>query len=163
MNELWSAVIIGIGATLVMDAWGLVRKKLLGIPPADYALVGRWLGHMTQGRFRHERIAAASPVPVERLLGWGAHYLIGVVFALLLVAMCGVGWVRQPTVWPALAWGLVTVAAPFLLMQPGMGAGVAASRTPRPNAARLQSLITHAVFGVGLYGSALVLNVVKGV
>ncbi|MGI3129109.1 DUF2938 domain-containing protein [Halopseudomonas pachastrellae] len=163
MNELWSAVIIGIGATLVMDAWGVVRKKLLGIPPADYALVGRWLGHMAHGRFRHERIAAASPVPAERLLGWGAHYLIGVVFALLLVAMCGAEWVRQPTVWPALAWGIVTVAAPFLLMQPGMGAGVAASRTPRPNVARLQSLITHAVFGVGLYGSALVLNVVKGV
>lgn len=163
MNEIASAVIIGIGATLVMDAWGLLRKQLLGIPPADYALVGRWLGHMAQGRFRHERIVAASPVAAERLLGWGAHYLIGVVFALLLVAICGAEWVREPTLLPALAWGLVTVAAPFLLMQPGMGAGVAASRTPRPNVARLQSLITHAVFGVGLYGSALVLNVVKGV
>lgn len=163
MNEIASAVIIGIGATLVIDAWGLVRKKLLGIPPADYALVGRWLGHMTQGRFRHERIVAARPIPAEALLGWGAHYLIGVVFALLLVAMCGAEWLRQPTLLPALAWGLVTVAAPFLLMQPGMGAGVAASRTPRPNAARLQSLITHSVFGLGLYGSALVLNAVKGV
>lgn len=163
MNELWSAVIIGIGATLVMDAWGLVRKQLLGIPPADYALVGRWLGHMVHGRFRHERIAAASPIPAEALLGWSAHYLIGMVFALLLVAICGAEWVRQPTLLPALVWGLVTVAAPFLLMQPGMGAGVAASRTPRPNAARLQSLITHSVFGLGLYGSALVLYVVKGV
>lgn len=163
MNEIASAVIIGIGATLVMDAWGLVRKQLLGIPPADYGLVGRWLGHMKQGRFRHERIAAASPVPAERLLGWGAHYLIGVVFALLLVAMCGAEWLRQPTLLPALVWGIVTVAAPFLLMQPGMGAGVAASRTPRPNAARLQSLITHSVFGLGLYGSALLLNAVKGV
>jgi hypothetical protein len=163
MNEIASAVIIGIGATLVMDGWGLVRKKLLGIPPADYALVGRWLGHMAHGRFRHERIAAASPVPAERLLGWGAHYLIGVVFALLLVAMCGAEWLGQPALLPALAWGIVTVASPFLLMQPGMGAGVAASRTPRPNAARVQSLITHSVFGLGLYGSALVLNVLKGV
>lgn len=163
MNELWSVVIIGIGATLVMDAWGLVRKQLLGIPPADYALVGRWLGHMAHGRFRHERIAAASPIPAEALLGWSAHYLIGMVFALLLVAICGAEWVRQPTLLPALAWGVATVAAPFLLMQPGMGAGVAASRTPRPNAARLQSLITHSVFGLGLYGSALVLYVVKGV
>ena len=163
MNELWSAVIIGIGATLVMDAWGLVRKQLLGIPPADYALVGRWLGHMAHGRFRHERIAAASPIPGEALLGWSAHYLIGVVFALLLVAICGAEWVRQPTLLLALVWGLVTVAAPFLLMQPGMGAGIAASRTPRPNGARMQSLVTHGVFGLGLYGSALVLNVVKGV
>ncbi|MEO1830275.1 MAG: DUF2938 domain-containing protein [Pseudomonas sp.] len=163
MDDLWSAAAIGVGATLVMDGWGLVRKQLLGIPLADYALVGRWLGHMAHGRFRHERIAAASPMPAEALLGWGAHYLIGVVFALMLVAMCGSGWLRQPTLLPALVWGIVTVAAPFLLMQPGMGAGFAASRTPRPNAARLQSLITHSVFGLGLYGSALLLNAFKGV
>lgn len=162
MNDLWSAVAIGVGATLVMDGWGLVRKQLLGIPPADYGLVGRWLGYMAHGRFRHERIAAARPIPAEALLGWGAHYLIGVVFALLLVAMCGAEWLRQPTLLPALAWGVVTVAAPFLLMQPGMGAGIAASRTPRPNAARLQSLITHSVFGLGLYGSTLLLNAFKG-
>jgi hypothetical protein len=47
--------------------------------------------------------------------------------------------------------GVATVAAPFLVMQPGMGAGIAASRTPRPGAARLQSLVTHTVFGLGLY------------
>jgi hypothetical protein len=54
--------------------------------------------------------------------------------------------------------GVGTVAAPFLLMQPAMGAGVAASRTPRPAAARLQSLITHAIFGLGLYGSGLLVS-----
>ena len=60
----------------------------------------------------------------------------------------------RPTLGPALAVGIGTVAAPFFLMQPGMGAGIAASRTPRPNAARLQSLLTHAVFGLGLYVAA---------
>ena len=41
--------------------------------------------------------------------------------------------------------------APFLLMQPCMGAGIAASRTPHPASARVHSLINHAVFGLGLY------------
>ena len=50
---------------------------------------------------------------------------------------------------------LVTVAAPLFLMQPGMGMGIAASKTPNPNAVRLRSLVTHAVFGAGLYLSAL--------
>jgi hypothetical protein len=54
-----------------------------------------------------------------------------------------------------LAVGIGTVAAPFLLMQPGMGAGLAARRSPRPAAARLHSLVTHAVFGLGLYASAI--------
>ena len=63
---------------------------------------------------------------------------------------------RRPTLLPALAVGLVTVAAPFFLMQPGMGAGIAASRTARPAAARMQSLLTHAIFGLGMYLVALV-------
>jgi hypothetical protein len=67
----------------------------------------------------------------------------------------GASWLQQPTLAPALVVGIGTVAAPFLLMQPGMGAGIAANRTPRPGAARLQSLITHAVFGLGLYAAAL--------
>jgi len=109
---------------------------------------------MPRGRFRHESIAAASPVRHERLIGWAAHYLIGIIFAGVLLLACGIAWIDAPTIGPALLVGLGTVAAPFLLMQPGMGAGIAASRTPRPTAARVQSLITHAVFGVGLYGAA---------
>jgi hypothetical protein len=52
--------------------------------------------------------------------------------------------------------GVGTVAAPFLVMQPAMGGGFAASRSPRPGRARLQSLLTHAVFGLGLYATAWV-------
>jgi hypothetical protein len=47
-------------------------------------------------------------------------------------------------------------------MQPGMGAGIAASRTPRPNSARLHSVVTHAVFGLGLYAAGLVLKLLSG-
>ena len=158
MDYLICAVVIGIGATAVMDVWTLVRQWLFGIPLADYGLVGRWIGHMPRGRFHQERIAAAPPIPGERLIGWTAHYLIGIVFAAILLAIFGLDWARHPSIGPALAVGIATVAAPFLLMQPGMGAGIAASRTPRPNAARLQSLITHTVFGLGLYAAGRITN-----
>ncbi|MBK6454194.1 MAG: DUF2938 family protein, partial [Proteobacteria bacterium] len=92
----------------------------------------------------------------ERVIGWVAHYVIGVAFAGLLLAVWGLAWVRHPTIGPALLVGIGTVAAPFLVMQPGMGVGVAASRTPRPAAARRQSLITHAIFGLGLYAAGWV-------
>jgi hypothetical protein len=78
-----------------------------------------------------------------------------VAFAALLPLLFGAAWLRDPTPGPALAVGIGTVAAPFLLMQPGMGAGLAARRSPRPAAARLHSLVTHAVFGLGLYASAI--------
>lgn len=156
MDYLICTLLVGAGATMVMDLWSIARTRLLGIAPFDYALVGRWIGHMPAGRFRHERIADARPVSGERWIGWVAHYLIGVGFAAILLALCGVSWVERPTLGPALAVGIGTVAAPFLVMQPAMGAGIAASRTPRPAAARVQSLITHAVFGLGLYAAAWV-------
>ncbi|MCD4556480.1 DUF2938 family protein, partial [Burkholderia pseudomallei] len=46
------ALAIGVGATAVMDAWALVRKRCFGVPPLDYALVGRWLGHLARARVR---------------------------------------------------------------------------------------------------------------
>lgn len=156
MNNLIFIPVIGIGATAVMDLWGIVRKPLLGIAPPNYGLVGRWIAHMTHGRFHHVSIATSSSMRGEHLIGWTTHYLIGIAFAALLISIWGFEWVRHPTIVPAIAVGIGTVAAPFLIMQPGMGAGIAASRTPRPASARMQSLITHAVFGLGLYATGWV-------
>jgi len=153
MDYLVSILLIGVGATAVTDLWAIARRRLLGIPPPNYGLVGRWLAHMPRGRFRHDSIAAAPPVRGEHLVGWTAHYLIGIAFAAILLGIWGLAWVRHPTIGPALIVGIGTVAAPFLVMQPGMGAGIAARRTPRPASARLQSLVMHAVFGLGLFAA----------
>lgn len=154
------AVLIGVGATAVMDLWALLQRRLLGIPSLDFAMVGRWLGHLPRGRFRHDGIGRSAVVGGERALGWTAHYLIGVIFAGLLLAVAGVDWVRAPTLLPALAFGILSVAAPFFILQPGMGAGIAASKTPAPGKARLRSLVAHSVFGLGLYLAAALLAAV---
>tara|TARA_R100000789_G_scaffold4161_1_gene7898 strand:- start:113 stop:613 length:501 start_codon:yes stop_codon:yes gene_type:complete len=148
---LSSIIVIGICATLVMDAWSWLRQPILGVAPPNYAMVGRWLLHMRHGQFRHTAIATSPAMPGEKATGWLTHYLTGLAFAGILLGIGGQRWIDQPTLVPALLVGIGTVAAPFLLMQPGMGAGIAASRMPTPNAARLQSLLTHTVFGLGLY------------
>ncbi len=158
MDYLAWVLSAGAGATALIDLWAVARRRLFGIPAPDYGLVGRWLAHMPRGRFRHDSIAAALPVQGERLIGWIAHYLIGISFAAILPAVWGREWIQHPTIGPALIVGIGTVAAPFLLMQPGMGAGLAASRTRRPGAARLQSLVTHGVFGIGLYAAGRLLQ-----
>jgi hypothetical protein len=158
MDSLVMAVPLGLGATALIDLWAIARRRLFGIALPNYGLVGRWIAHMPRGRFVHDSIAAAPPVHRERLVGWVAHYLIGVAFAAILVGVAGTPWLARPTLGPALLVGVGTVAAPFLLMQPGMGVGIAASRTPRPASARLQSVVTHALFGLGLYLAARVLQ-----
>lgn len=161
MSHLASIVATGIGATAVMDVWGIVRRPLLGAAPPDYRMVGRWFGHLRRGRFRHEAIARSPPVRWERLLGWTMHYLTGIAFAAVLVAARGPAWLNQPTLVPAVIVGLATALAPMLIMQPGMGAGIAACRTPRPWTARGQTLLTHAIFGLGLYAAGSALHVLR--
>ena len=162
MHDIFAAtacsVELGVGATALLDAWSVVRTRVLHVPSLDYALVGRWLAWLPRGRFRHDPIAATPPVPGERLLGWIAHYLIGIAFAGVLVAGWGMDWVRAPTPGPALLVGIGSVAAPFLVLQPALGAGLAARRTPRPASTRLHAVVTHAVFGLGLYATARVLQ-----
>lgn len=159
MNKLLFILLIGIGATITMDLWSIVRKTLLGVPHPNYSMVGRWVIYMPYGKFYHNPIAESSPMRGEHIIGWVLHYLIGIAFAALLVGLWGDSWIHNPTIAPAFAIGIATVSAPFLLMQPGMGAGIAASRIPKPNLARLHSLITHAIFGIGLYLSAAAINV----
>lgn len=155
------SLLIGAGATVLVDLWGLGLKRLFGIASMNWGLVGRWFGHMPEGRFIHASIANAAPVRGETAIGWIAHYVIGVVFAGILLMICGLDWARQPTLLPALAFGLATIVAPFFIMQPGLGLGVAASKTPKPMIARLRSVLTHMVMGLGFYLTASMLAMVS--
>lgn len=156
-DEGLRVVLIGLGATAVMDVWSWLQQRL-GIPTLDYAMLGRWVGHLCRGEFAHGSIGKAEPIPGERALGWTIHYATGISFAMLLVAIHGQAWLHEPECLPALAVGIGTVAIPFFVMQPGMGIGIAASRTPNPWKSRLRSVLTHAVFGAGLYLSAVLLK-----
>jgi hypothetical protein len=145
---LWlEAIVVGVVATLAMDAFVLLRKRLWGVASLDYRMVGRWIGHMFHGQFHHAQIAAAQATRNERALGWSVHYLIGIVFALGLVALSG----PTPSFEACVFVGLVTSAAPFFVMQPALGAGFAAGKTPRPWISRASTLLTHGVFGLGLF------------
>ena len=155
LEGLTLAILIGVTATAIADLWSLFQLRVLGMAGPNWGLVGRWIGHMPRGQFAHQSIAKAPALANERLIGWSAHYLIGVMFAALLLALCGLEWAQQPRFVPAFVLGLATVAAPYLIMQPGMGAGVFASKTPKPNVARARSLLAHGVFGVALYLAGL--------
>lgn len=148
------AVLIGAGATLVMDLWTALLRQF-GVPSLNLAFLGRWLGHLSHGRWRHPDIASATPVRGESWIGWCAHYSIGITFSALLLGTQGLGWARTPSLLPPLVMGIATVVAPLLILQPGMGAGLASWKTPHPVFNSVKSLITHTVFGLGMYLAAL--------
>jgi len=158
IDLLIRAIAIGLGATLVMDLWAVLLNRAFAIPAPNQCLVGRWLLHMTKGVFSHPGISNAARRPGECPIGWLAHYTIGAVFALGLMAFTTPQWLKSPSLMPALIFGVVTVGFPFLILHPAFGLGVAASKAPAPMQARIRSLMNHAVFGVGLYLAAMVVT-----
>ena len=151
-------VFLGLGATLTFDLWAQFLKLAFKITPSNICLVGRWIRYMPQGVFMHSSIAASPKMSAECLVGWIAHYVIGITLATAFVLFVGVNWLQNPTLPPAFIFGIISVAAPFFIMQPCFGLGFAASKTPNPMQARLRSLMNHAAFGVGLYLSTFLTN-----
>ena len=150
-------IAIGVGATLMIDLWALALKRVFGIRSLNYCLLGRWMLHMTHGTVAHASIGAAAEKRHECKIGWTAHYMIGVSFAMVFVMLASPRWLAHPTLLPALAFGIATVLMPFLTLQPAFGLGIASSKTPHPSRARLKSVLTHTVFGLGLWLSATLL------
>lgn len=158
LNHVLGAVAIGVGASVLMDLWNLFLKRAFGIPSLNYCMLGRWVLHIPEGTFFHSSIATASPKRFECIAGWVAHYTIGVVLALLFLALAPADWLQRPTLPYALLFGVVTLVFPLFVLQPALGLGIASSKTPKPAQARLKSLATHVVFGVGLYLCAVALS-----
>lgn len=93
----------------------------------------------------------------ERTIGWILHYAVGIAFAFIPIGLAGIGWYTAPEPLIALLSGWLSLAAPFLVMQPALGFGVAAAKTAYPRKARLLSLLTHTVYGLGLLIAARLL------
>lgn len=158
LSLLLAAVVLGVGGTLAIDLWSIFLKRTFGVPSLSYCLLGRWFLHMPSGTFVHEKIAAATPKARECAVGWAAHYSIGVSLSLAFLLLASPTWLAQPSLLPAVAFGVATVLIPFFVMQPSLGLGIASAKTRHPTQARLKSLGTHTVYGVGLYLTALALS-----
>ena len=157
MNTLLKISTIGVGATLMLDIWNYLLG-LFNIKSLDYRFIGRWIGNFVNGKFYHSNIMITPPVQNELFIGWAAHYLIGISFSFVLIIVFGNEWLEKPLLVPAILIGLATVIAPLFIMQPALGFGIASSKLPNPIVRVLKSIITHLVYGTGLYLSALLVN-----
>jgi hypothetical protein len=150
LNAATTALLVGILATDLLDLWALCLRHVLGLPTTNWGLVGRWLAGIPAGNFRNEAIGALPAVPFERPLGWLTYYLVGISYA--AIYLLAVGTLAQPpALYTAAIFGVATVLAPWLILQPGLGLGFFASGAPKPNLTRTLNLIAHLVFGIGIY------------
>lgn len=155
MSEfLVRTVLIGAGATALLDLWNILLNRTLGLPLPNWAMVGRWFCHLPAGKIAHAGIGNSPGFSNELTVGWISHYAVGIAFAAATMMIWPL-WVKAPTLMPALIVGWVTILCGWLVLAPGMGAGIAASKTPNPMRARLMNIAGHTVFGIGLWATAL--------
>jgi hypothetical protein len=154
---LFKAALVGVGGTIVLDLWALFIARVMGLSATNWAMVGRWFGNIPRGQFVHETMTKAEPVKGELAIGWIAHYAIGIGYGLLLPAFWGQDWIDRPTLLPPMILAWVLLVVPYFMMMPGMGMGIAGSRTSEPNVTRLKSVMGHSVFGLGMYATAMAL------
>ena len=141
----------GIVATLATDLWHRLLHVVIGLPPAEWGLVGRWVAWMPRGVFIHRPITATPQVRGEKAIGWIFHYAVEIVYAGLYVAVVRFGLGSAPTIVSALIFAIALLVAPWFIMQPALGFGFVAARFPNPAAVRAINASTHAIFGLGLY------------
>jgi hypothetical protein len=149
-------VLMGTVATVMTDLWHLTLKAVVGLPTANWSLVGRWVAGFPRGVFVHRPITGAARVRGELAIGWMFHYAVGIAYAAIYLAIVQQGLGSEPTFLTAIVFALVLLAAPWFVMQPALGLGIMAARAPNAVAVRAVNVTTHAVFGLGLYLGALI-------
>ena len=110
---------------------------------------------MPRGVFVHRPIAATPSIRGELAIGWGFHYVVGIAYAALYLAITRLVLASGPTLISALVFAIALLVVPWFVMQPALGLGFFAARTPQPSVTRIINISGHAAFGVGLYLGAI--------
>ena len=144
------ALLIGVLSTLSMDLLTGVAIWLRLVAPLPPMLTGRWFASVARLQPFHTDIARTAAVNHEFFLALAGHYAIGTILAMLFVWGTGeAGWARGLGV--ALAFGVGTSVLPWLLMFPAMGYGFFGVHGPDGTRLFISSLVSHALFGLGLW------------
>lgn len=142
------AAVAGVPATYLMDLAGRkIVAPALGKGPSGN--LGRWIGHMFQGRFTHEDITKSAPVAHEAAIGMAAHYAIGFALGAGYALLLRVPHSRANSLSRAVAYGVATTVFPWFWMFPARGQGIMGLRD-RDVRVPAFALGTHVAYGLGL-------------
>lgn len=152
--NLLEILAVGVVATAASDIWQQMQKPITGIPAANWPVTGRWVLGWRQGRLYDPMIGKRPSLKGESAVGWSFHYLIGIIYGAIYLGLIYAA-SMVPTLFNGLIFGLITLAAPFLLMKPALGGGLFGLKASNPGKGLFLSISAHAVFGIGLYTGEL--------
>ncbi len=153
-------LLVGIIATATLDIWQQIYRLVFGAPITDWAMIGRWVGHIPEGKFVQPDIGKAPPIANEYSLGWIAHYVVGIGYAVVYLLLMRFVVGSPPSFISAMVFGAVSVGVTWFFMEPILGAGIMGSKIPRQARAMAHDFTSHLSLGLGLYVGALVAGLI---
>lgn len=144
-------IIVGVVATATLDVWQQIYRMLTGMPITNWAMIGRWAAYIPKGQLVHEDIGKTPAVPNEATLGWIVHYAVGIGYAIVYLLLMWFVFQSPPGFVSAMIFGAISVSVTWFVMEPILGAGMMASKTPKPSAVMIQDFTSHLSFGLGLF------------
>ena len=142
-------LVMGLGGTMLMDIWALLLNRFAGMALPNWGAVGRWV--LCLPKVFHNDISTVEQKPSEVQVGWVFHYAVGIAYGLIFVLIAGQEWIEAPSFIPLWLFAIVTIAAGWFFLQPGLGLGWALSKTDAPWEGRIWGLVAHTVFGIGMW------------
>jgi hypothetical protein len=154
MGDLYAGVIIGLTGTALKDVWAIFLKRVFDNAPPNWAMVGRWVVHLKSGKVFNDDIAEALAFSSENLVGWIFYYFVGFIYGVIFMLLVGKEWLSGPTLMPVWLYSISTILVGWFLLHPGLGLGMALAKTENPFKGRCMGLMTHSVFGLGMWFGA---------
>ncbi|WP_350937155.1 DUF2938 family protein [Thioclava kandeliae] len=153
-----TTLLIGLVATALADLWQYGFLRYFDGSRPHWGKVGRWVvGIAREGRVIDAAIGKRPAVRHENALGWAFHYVIGIAYAVIYLAILALPRLPNSALAGAI-YGILTLAAPLLFMKPAMGGGICGRNAPDPWASFAKTLSAHLSFGLCLWIATAVLG-----
>lgn len=141
---------VGVCACVIFDLWQLAFQRLTGIPPTNWALVGRWsINLVTEGQLIAHNLEAQPEKQNELAVGWFVHYSVAVAYATIYALLMSTNKLTAGLT-DGLLFGVVSVIVPWLIFLPCLGKGIMGRLTPNPQLVCALALMMHSLFGVAV-------------
>lgn len=150
LDLAYTALITGIAGTIAMDLSNYAFSRVGLILKIDVAMIGRMAAGWAKGRFSYGNPSELKSVTHETLLGYLAHYVIGISLAVVYLAAWELSVDGPPSPYWATLYGFVTTAVSEFYVYPSMGLGVCGRRSPERLKAGLSPVVNHLFFGLGM-------------
>ena len=143
--------ISGLIATIIFDLFNQSLNYAYNINKPKWFLLGRYFIGFTKGKYFRESIEVDNEENNELLWGYGIHYLIGIIYGLFYVIFNYL-FFDYPSLLAAYFFGFITVLGAWCFLMPfAYNLGFFASKSDQQFKILAQNLISHFVFGTGLF------------